>query len=335
MTKGATGLKNDLRRLGYSQQAIDAVWPAWWSDAAADSKSAEVELRFSVARRLGLSPKSLLSEAGPTFIWKHDAKFKGLSQYGGTEQTALTSFGIALARSLLKAISAQTKQNIESVSAEDVRAAILKHSQFVTLSDLCATCWGLGIPVVHLRVFPMSAKNMVAMAVKSGSRVAILVGKDASYPAPTAYHIAHEMGHIAKGHLASSIAIVDLDEPIEVKSRDSEEQEADSFAMELLTGIAKPVIESTASARNGLELASAVNAAAKAHRIEPGTLALCYGHQTGDWKTSYAALSRIYDQKYDVWRFINKLAITQLDWEQFSEEEAAYVRAVLGAADLA
>ena len=39
---------------------VDAVWPAWWSDEAEGSPSAQTELRFGVSRRLGIDPRSLL-----------------------------------------------------------------------------------------------------------------------------------------------------------------------------------------------------------------------------------------------------------------------------------
>ncbi|MGF1544256.1 MAG: hypothetical protein ACFB00_07125, partial [Parvularculaceae bacterium] len=146
MNNVAEDLKQDLRKLGISPAAIKAVWPTWWSDDASASRSAEVELRFTVARRLGLSPKSLIGADEPSFIWHHEAKFKGLKKYDGREEPALSSLGISLARTLKKATSQPTNRELAQYSAGELRSLILKQSANVALPDLCATCWGLGIP---------------------------------------------------------------------------------------------------------------------------------------------------------------------------------------------
>ena len=335
MKTNSTAFKEKLQGLGVTNQAIEAVWPSWWTEEAEGSISAHAELRFAVARRLGLSPKSVIGEEQPEFVWRHDAKFKGLSKYGGLEQSALTSFGIALGQHLVKGVE-RPLLNIERFpSAEEMRRAILANSPFVGLPDVCAACWGLGIPVVHMRVFPLSAKNMVAMAVRTALGFAILIAKDASFPAPTSYHVAHELGHIAHGHLDDSKAIVDLEETIETEERDVEETAADEYALQLLTGQKRPTLQLSANPQNGLELANAVVNAARERRIEPGTLALCYGHQTSDWKTSYAALNHIYDAKHAVWRFLNLTATRQLNWRAYQDDEAAYLKAILGAVEVA
>lgn len=334
MKRTAEKFRQDLRTLGISGQAVDAVWPSWWSDEAEQSNSAQVELRFTVARRLGLSPKSLLGKEEPTFVWRHEAKFKGLSTYGSKEQAALSSFGISLARILSKGVRATFDERVIGLDPLRLRGTLLSASPFVRLQDICAASWGLGIPVIHLRVFPLSAKHMVAMSVRHGDHFAILVAKDAKYPAPTAYHVAHELGHIASGHLAPNAALVDMSEPLEEKSLDSEELEADSFALRLLTGQASPQIEFDQGPANGAVLAAAVMRASEDSRIEPGTLAMCYGYQASDWATTYAALARIYERPDDVWRFLNRIATRELDWEAYSDDEADYLRAVMGGVEL-
>ena len=335
MKTDSQSFREELQGLGISKEALEAVWPKWWSDEADGSVSAQAEMRFSVARRLGLTPKSVIGEDQPEFVWRHDAKFKGLSAYGGDEEAALTSFGIAFGRHLEKGVSRPSKQPEELSAARDVRNAVLGRSPFVSLPDVCAVCWGFGIPVVHLRVFPLSAKNMVAMAIKTIEGFAILVGKDSRFPAPTAFHVAHELGHIAAGHLAGVSALVDLEVTIEKSEKDKEEVEADEYALELLTGQRNPSLQFDTPPKNGLELANAVGKAASDRRIEPGTLALCYGYQTNDWQTAYAALNRIYDSKHDVWRFLNLTASKQLDWSAYKEDEASYIKAVMGAVEVA
>ena len=92
--ESARKLRSRLRELGLSSAAIEAAWPGWWSDEANSSLSAQAELRFGVARRLGLDPRSLLDDReAPRFMWREEARFKHLSGEGELEQAGITSFG--------------------------------------------------------------------------------------------------------------------------------------------------------------------------------------------------------------------------------------------------
>lgn len=89
---------------GLSDSAIDAAWPEWWSEAADASASARAELRFSVARNLGLDPRSLLDDESPRFLWDDSAKYKNFKGDVEREKPAITAFGSSVARTLLKAL---------------------------------------------------------------------------------------------------------------------------------------------------------------------------------------------------------------------------------------
>lgn len=54
-------LRARLRATGLTARVVDAAWPAWWSEEAEDSASAMAELQFTLARKLGMSPSSLLA----------------------------------------------------------------------------------------------------------------------------------------------------------------------------------------------------------------------------------------------------------------------------------
>jgi hypothetical protein len=198
-----------LREAGFSRGAIRAAWPSWWSEEADASPSGRAELRFALARRLGLEPKPLLGER-VEFVWNDEARFKHLSAEDDVQRAALASFGMSVGRLLLRATPGDATR---AVGAEDLRDAMLRASNFVDLHSLIGTCWALGVPVIHLRVFPLEAKSMHAMVVAMDGRHAILLGRDASYPAPVAFTLAHELGHVMLGHLAGAPALVDLKDP--------------------------------------------------------------------------------------------------------------------------
>lgn len=332
MKDRASRLKQRLKNVGLSDSAIEAAWPSWWSDAADASTSAQTELRFSLARKLGLDPHSLLEDnEQPRFIWRDEARFKHLADEGLLERAAITSFGTALGRYLIGATTTQPRApDWNSIS---LRNAILAEQQYVRLVDLLSVCWAFGIPVIHLRIFPCTRKRMSAMTVRVGDRNAIMLGKDSMYPPHVAFYLAHELAHIALGHLSQEPVVVDLESAdLASPDEDPEEANADRFALELLTGRSQPTVLPQTTTYSAGELARVALAAAPQLAIEPGTLALCFGFSTKDWATANAAIQSIYQTPRPVWAEINKVASTQLALDLIPDDARAYLSAVLGEA---
>jgi len=325
-------LKWSLRQFGYTDTAITAAWPDWWSDDAEDSPSAQAELRFSVARKFGLDPRQLLESDEPRFVWTDTTRFKRLTTQSQTERAAIAGYGVSIGRILLSAAAA-AQQSLEEVAADTLRSAILASQPFVGLTDLLGVCWALGIPVVHLRIFPLPAKHMSAMCVRVADRSAILLGKDADYPPWSAYYLAHELGHIASGHIGPGTgALVDMGNLLVTKATDEEEIAADRFALQLLTGQPEPQVFTETRSFTAAELARVVLDTGPKVGIEPGTLALCFGYSTGNWAHATAALKWIYDRPEPVWTKVNALAAASLDWAALGDDAASFLRAVMSAA---
>jgi hypothetical protein len=328
----ANKLRWSLRELGLSNSAINAAWPQWWSTAAEASSSAQTELRFSLSRKLGLDPRSLLDDA-PRFIWRDEAKFKRLTAETDAEQAALISFGASVGRSLIAATTAVDFSL--GPDPERYRHAILKDARYVGLHELLAFSWGVGIPVAYLRVFPLNAKKMTAMVVRAKGRFAILLAHDASYPAPVAFYLAHELGHAALGHVRDHVGVVELgDSLMDGAGTDQEELQADKFALHLLTGKPAPNIVASGSGFNAPAIANAVLQSSSELRIEPGVMALCFAHTSGAWQQAFAALSMIYPSAAPVWMQVNSVAFSQLDWQHLDDDTAIFLKSVLGEADL-
>lgn len=324
-------LKRSLRRIGLSDSIIEAAWPDWWSEDAAASGAAQSELRFSLARKLGLDPRSLFDEQmDPRFVWVDGSRFKNLSAATVREKAAITSFGISFARLLFSSFPARKFD--ENLSALEIRKAILASHRYVGLKEIVGLCWALGIPVVHLRVFPLPAKRMHAMSVEVGGRYAILLGKDSVFPAQIAFYLAHELGHILLGHLHDNQVIVDLESETgeRLDKDDDEEKTADQFALTLLTG--EPELQLKANTNNftSRQLAEVSYTASSNLGIEPGTFAMCYGYASEDWPKAMAALRHIYRVPQDVWMFVNKVAEKELDLSEMQHDSGRFLAAVLG-----
>lgn len=330
MPDNAQRFKSRLAKsTGLTDAAISAAWPEWWSDAADASPSAVAELRFSVARQLGLDPRSLLEDDEPRFFWQDSAKFKNFKGDAARERPAITSFGTSVGRMLIKATP--TVVSLEQITAAELRDSILAQKPFVSLLELLAFLWGIGIPVIHLRVFPLAAKRMCAMAVRVHGRYAVLLAHDSQYPAKVAFHLAHEIGHIALGHVGEDSALIDMEDPSEfVEERDEEEVAADRYALHLLTGDPDFKVVRDGQGRSAAQLATQVLRVGREYGIEPGTLALCYGHETRDWPTVQAAFSKIYNAAIPAWSVTNHVAERQLAWDALGDENASFLHAVMG-----
>jgi hypothetical protein len=322
-------LRRELRQAGIANAAINAVWPEWWSAEAKDSLSATTELTYTVARRLGLSPRALF-DGSPQFLWHDSTKFKNLGTTTDKEQAILASFGTAVGRCALSA----TRPGITPLTdAESVRDAILREARFVNLPQLLTFCWQAGIPVIQLRVFPLPQKRMQAMTVKVNERHAILLGYESEYYARMAYILAHEIGHILLGHLEHSDSLLDMDDPLTAGDLDAEEVDADRAAFILLTGRANPEVLANMQSYSARQLAHAANAQADQERIEPGILALCLGHATGKWQQTFGALKIIGPGAQPVGDQINDLAVNQFDWQALSLANRDYLAQVIDRGD--
>lgn len=314
---------------GLTDAAISAAWPEWWSDAADASPSAQAELRFSLARNLGLDPLTVLDDQAPQFIWDDSAKYKSFKGDDQRDKPAITAFGKSLVRMLVKSV--ERTVSLQGVSASELRNSILKANDYVGLVELLATLWGVGIPVLHLRVYPLAAKRMSAMVTSFKDRFGILLAKDSSYPASIAFYLAHEIGHIACGHVEAGSALLDIEDDAISEETDAEEIEADRYALELLTGDPDFEVSKQGKGYNARELANQALSLGPRKQIEPGMLALCYGYATGEWAVAQNAMKHIYANAIPAWEVVNGIASQQMAWQNLSDENANFVKAVMGA----
>lgn len=327
MDDDSARLHKQLRKAGLSKAAIDAAWPTWWRDELAGSPSGRTELRFALARNLGVEPKPLLGER-VEFIWTESSRFKHLTTQNAQQRAVLSSFGVSVGRLALRGIA--PGRGFDGLSATELRAAILRTGQgYVDLRNLLAVCWSLGVPVVQLTVFPLQAQSMHAMVVQANGRHAIILSHNSRYPAAVAFTLAHEIGHIVAGHLSNSNALVDLQDPALARERDTEEQQADSFALSILTGSANPTITTNMKDYNAPSLAKAALTTGPRLAIEPGTLALCAAYQHHNWPVAMSALKFIYREAKPTSVEINKVAEQYLDWDAIGPEGETFLRKLM------
>lgn len=326
MIGDADSLKAELRAAGLSKAAVDAAWPEWWSDRADGSTSARTELRLAVARNLGLSPSSLIGER-VDFVWRDRARFKHLRADGDIHAAALNSFGMSVGRSLIAATD--WRHDLVGMKAHELRALLLEMGP-PNLEGLITICWAVGTPVAHLKVWPLTQKAMHAMVVGQAGRHAILFSREARYPAMAAFTLAHEIGHIALGHVPADDMLVDAEDPAGAADHDDEELAADRFALEVLLGDPDPDIRIPFDRFNHAELAEAVLRAGPQYGIDPGTIALAVAHRRNAWPVAMAAMRIIQPQAIDVPSLVNQVAQGQLDLDRLGYDTSVFVERTLG-----
>ena len=97
--------------------------------------------------------------------------------------------------------------------------------------------------------------------------------------------MAHELGHIAHGHLQEGIL---SDESFQDGVNDEEEEAANQFAAQLLLGDISP---QWAPNLNKQRLLAKAKRLSEEHNLDPGALILNYGWQTGKWGCAVGALN--------------------------------------------
>lgn len=320
-------LRRELEHAGIANAAIDAVWPQWWSEEAASSVSATAELTYTVARRLGLSPRALF-DGSAKFLWRDDTKFKKLDARSEGEEAALASFGIAVGRSAL--VGAPPSPLNDSISAQALRESILSRGRLIDAAQLVYSCWAIGVPVIQLRVTPLNQKRMHAMTVQVEGRYAILLAHEYRYSAMVAYLLAHELGHVLLGHLTDSDALLEGEDPLTIGEKDEEERSADRYALALLTGSDHPDIATDTDVYTATTLANTVSIEGPRLRIDPGVLALCIGHSNGKWRESVGALKILQPAEIDVGEQVNHVARREINWDSISFGNQEYLERIMG-----
>ncbi len=329
-----------LLEAGLAKELVDASVPDWWAPQERDSSSARTLVALLLARRLSLDPETLLDDNVPIgFLHTGPTKFKHMRLAPGERLDALVGFARGVGRIVLSTLAPETTRPVPADPAELRRAILTSGRPFVSFGDVITVCWSLGIPVLHLRLFPARSKGVTAMAVRLGQRHAILVARETGFEAQYMFHLAHEIGHIALGHLDGTSAIVDADPYDPANSPDElidddEERAADGYAQALLTGSSNfEVVRDTlrnpaANSGNSRELAELAVVNAAALGVDPGHIVMCFGHSTGDWPLAMAAAKLLPSQREKPGTLVNRVLWQQINPDEADRQAVDFLKAV-------
>lgn len=315
----AKSLYQALNGIGISSSVIRSVLPSWWDDSYAEDPLGLTELKVLLARRLSIDPATIFSDSLAVEFLPVVRRYKGGRQDLISDFQSSTAVANALCRA---ALSCVTHSGIYESLKDPVnlREKILSAGAgCVGLEQLLDLCWGLSIPVLHVS-FPQGLKKFDALVVADGERYAIALCRNEASPSWLAFHLAHEIGHIACGHLAADGVI--LDEKIEDTLTVQQELEANDYASKLLGSdcIEPPKLnykKRLAQTREMVELG-------RHHKVLPGHLVLKAGSRDNNFPCARAMLTNI-EATQDGRKIISLRAFDELHRAGITEEAEEFL----------
>jgi hypothetical protein len=208
--------------------------------------------------------------------------------------------------------------------ASEIRQVILERARIVGFKGLLNYCWSRGIPVIHVNFFPKGAKRPDGFTLRLEGRPVIVLCRNESQRSWLLFILAHELGHLACGHVPENGAL--LDERLQENKPDQEEREADRFALELLTG--RPTTRISIDGRwpNAQNLAEYAKSYSRLNHVDPGHVVLNYAHSMGPnfFGVARGALNVLYPAA-DALKIVRDKLSASLDWEQLPEDSSDFL----------
>lgn len=302
------------------------ILPEWWSDEIAESSTGFLEGVGYIAKHLGIDPSVLRDgERSLSARTVAGARFKLRADVESDDVTWAQSVAVRAGEMAAYATEAPFQISSEE-SARSIRNHILENgAKWVDLEHLLRFCWNSGLPVLHIPEVPGS--KMDGMVVSADERPVIVLSKDHSQKAWLLFILAHELGHIVKDHIEQGDVLVD--EEYTSDSSDPREQEADRFAVELLSGdpdfkVGGKLVEAEVLAKQAKKFAAE-------YQIAPGAAVLnfTYNHPEHPWGLAHATLKKLRPDA-NAPGIIRSSLQENLDWSRLPDESANFLARVSG-----
>ena len=318
-----------LSKLGFNDNYIKTNGlPSWWDDELNNKPFAVLEGAGYIADRLNLDLKSLLDETG-TVKFNHppDTKFKQRSsnnnQYPDVAQ--------ALASRVAELIAFATEINFTPLptNVKEIRADILKLAPTINLTSLLKYCWSQGIIIAYFNNFPESKtiKKIAGLIQWQSNSPVIILSSTYTQSSRLAFDLAHELGHLALGHLQDGLLI---DEEINSNRDDDEENQANKFATELLLDNCDNSLLNKKIYRHEQLIKQAKEKAKENPTVKPEFIVLNHAwHNPNNWGFANKALDKL-DPERKGQQIINEYLADRIDWDKLNDEKYEYLERVLG-----
>lgn len=333
-----TTLYKRLAQIGFNKKFVNKVaLPDWWTNDCESTPGSVIEVAAYISRRLNIELGSLLDiNVQPRFKNICQPKFK--KQKNTKIEELKVSHYLPARIAELTAYACKTEyQPINHHSIVEIRTQILSGRQFIDLEGILNFCWNHGIPVIHVNEFPKGVKKFHGMVACFNQRPVIIVSlKDNSF-AKLLFTVLHELGHIYRKHVNSSILI---DEKVELEDSDEEEVEANEFAVELMFGQPNKSYDSFKKFISGDQLAQLALRISHFENVDPGSVTMNISwHRVSRatnkqeekiiWATARKAL-KVIEGNVNAPVKINSYLNNHLDWSKLNDDNQEYLALTTG-----
>lgn len=251
--------------------------PAWASDAV-HYEAGRVELEGFIGRHFGyrLSPDGGFEPAALP-----QAVFKVRRGTNPADVLAARGYATAVARAVARATRIQWTGMLSN--AAGLRALALEAAGdrgWVDFAALVEASWRLGIPVIYLPELPVAGRKPDGLATFVGGRPVAVLLKSQSLAEWMVFILAHELGHVALGHLGHDEGAAVVDEKVSLSDEepasagsgpeDGQERDANAFASAVLVPGATQLTLGPPPWRNAEGLAAVAIQFGRKHGICPG-----------------------------------------------------------------
>lgn len=322
------GLRKRLSEAGITGPYLkNFILPDWWDDEAALSESGFMEALGYVKQTTGLSLSQLLNEDTPLQAPAcQNVRFKKASDKNDEEVSLATSIALQVAKLTEKAMR-DLPEYSGIPDSKEIRTALLERTSpqpWATFAALLEETWARGVAVIFLKNLPSRGKKPDAMATIVKGRPVILIFRRERRPSWMAFLLAHELGHISLGHVKDGEVFID--EKIEDSTEAREEQMANNYASEVLTGHTNLGLNCRYRL-TGAALAKQARLFGKTYNISPGVAALNYGFTTTWWPVANAAL-QIIEGEENAMDSMNAKMQEKFPWGALPEEREKWLKRI-------
>lgn len=322
-----SSLYDKLSQLGLNRDYVrNNGLPSWWHDELNDKPVAVLEGAGYIADNLNLDLKSLLVEEEIKFNPPPPTKFKQHNSKSNKNPNP------DVARSLVSRVAELIAYGIEvdftslPTNFKEIRTEILLNHTTVNLNSILEYCWDKGIAVGYFHDFPAKIKKFAGLIQWQFDCPVIVLSSKPTHSSRLAFNLAHELGHLALGHLKEGILV---DDKIGFDCNDNEENEANEFATQLLLDDCDNCLGDKSFHNNDHLIKHATRKAEENPTIEIASIILNNAWHNNNWGFANQALKKL-DPLANGQQIINEYLAEKLDWDKFSDENYEYLEKVLG-----
>lgn len=322
-------LYSKLQNQGVSKSFLQGLLPTWWDDEIATSASGYQDAAMFLANLLNILPSSLLNDSQTPVFRLGQRRFKCQAGTASSDLDIPCSLAMTAARLAVLA----TKKTYEKPDAAlKLRKIILSNPEqrWIDFSTLLDYCWKSGIPVLHLSHFPRKSRKMDGLAISIMGRPVIVLTSQRKYGF-LLFHLAHELGHIAEGHVDGDGAWkIDTEINGVTANSTDDESAANTYGFNLLTG--DPLFKGLPQGltRNSGDLALLSSQLASSRRIDPMHIALVTAYQSGNFPKGVAAVNKLATNRPSDIDACGTALREFLDWSSLKDDEADLLRKLTG-----